>query len=668
MRKDEARRRAAALRREIEEHNHRYHVLDAPLITDAAYDRLYRELVELEEQFPDLITDDSPTRRVGGAPASQFAPVRHHRRMYSLDNAFDDDALLAWAERVHKSVGPAGKVAFVCELKIDGLAVALVYEGGRYVRGATRGDGATGEDVTANIRTIRGLPLRLQGATQPKMIEVRAEVYFPTKAFQALNDSLQAEGKPAFANPRNAAAGALRQKDPQITARRPLAYWVHGAGAVQGIRFARHSEFLAWCRDAGLRVAPTTKPAKDIDQVRAFIAHWAQHRHDLEHDIDGVVVKVDDVAQQDELGYTSKAPRWEIAFKYPPEERETRLNKIRVHIGRTGAATPYAVLEPVFVGGVTIGTATLHNQDEIARKDLREGDTVIIRRAGDVIPEVVGPVLSRRRRDSKPWRFPSRCPDCNSEITREEGDAVAYCTGIDCPSQRVERIFHFAGRGAMDVEGLGYQTIIELTERGLISDAGDLYALTDEQIATLEGFKERKIANLRASLQASKDRPLARLLTGLGIRHVGGTVAQVLARHFVTLDALEAAGEEDIAQVEGVGAVIAHSVAEFFQQPRNRKVLVKLRKAGVRTADERKAAKAGPLTGKTFVLTGGLESMTRDEAAAAIEGAGGKVTSSVSKKTNFVVAGANPGSKYDKAVTLGVPILDEPAFRALLKA
>jgi len=677
VRTDEARTRIEALRAEIERHDYLYHVLDKPEISDAGYDGLLRDLRALEEQFPEYVTLDSPTQRVGGGfVGSQFEPVTHGRRMYSLDNAFSDDELAAWAERVAKSVGD---VRYVCELKIDGLAVALTYQDGRFVRGATRGDGYVGEDVTANLRTIRAIPTKLRATKPPALIEVRGEVYMPTKAFAEMNEALREAGKEAFANPRNAAAGALRQKDPSVTASRRLTYWIHGSGATDGIRFASHHEFLDWCRDAGLRVAPTSTIVDDLDGVRAFIAHWAEHRHDLEHEIDGVVVKIDDRAQQDELGYTAKAPRWAIAYKYPPEERETILKGIRVHVGRTGAATPYAVLDPVFVGGVTITTATLHNQDEVARKDLRPGDTVIVRRAGDVIPEVVGPVLARRAKKARRWKMPKTCPYCGSEILREEGEAVAYCTGIDCPSQRVERIAHFSGRGALDIDGLGYQTIIELTEAGLVSDAGDLYALTDDQIVSLDGFAVEKdktsgepkpgkrARNLRAAIEASKDRPLARLLAGLGIRHVGGTVAQTLAAHFVTLDALESASEDQITAVEGIGPVIAHSVHEFFRQPRNRKVLGKLRAAGVRTADQPRARAEGPLTGMTFVLTGGLESMTREDATEAIEGAGGKVTSSVSKKTSYVVAGANPGSKYDKAVKLGVEIIDETGLSNLLR-
>jgi DNA ligase (NAD+) len=659
-----ARKRIEGLRRELDRHLHLYHVLDRPEISDADYDVLYRELVELEEQHPDLVTQDSPTQRIGGPPSEAFAPVRHHARMYSLDNAFSQEELKAWADRVARGVSD---VTFACELKIDGVAVALTYEDGRYVRGATRGDGTTGEDITANIRTMKGVPMRLQTPKPPKLLEVRGEVFFPYKAFERLNAELVEQGKAAFANPRNSAAGSLRQKDPKMTASRPLTYLIHGVGAAQGVKHPTITAWVDYLRDAGLRVSSNIKEANTLEEVQEFIEHWHEHRHDLDHEIDGVVVKVNQISAQEELGYTSKAPRWAIAYKYPPEEQTTKLKKIEIHIGRTGAATPYAVLDPVHVGGVTVTSATLHNMDEVARKDIRPGDFVIVRRAGDVIPEVVGPIPERRPRGLKKWKMPDRCPSCGSEIVREEGEAVAYCTGIDCPSQRVERIFHFAGRGALDVEGLGYQTIIELAERGLVKDVGDIYALTDEQIASLEGFKDRKIANLRKSIEASKTRPLARLLTGLGIRHVGGTVAEQLANHFGTLDALEAASEEGINAVEGIGEVIAHSVYEFFRQPRNRAVLDKLKRAGLRTADERKAVRQTELTGKVVVMTGGLSSMSRDEVREALKEAGAKVTDSVSKKTDLVVVGENPGSKADKAVSLGVPTIDEKELLRLLR-
>ena len=660
---DRARKRADKLRTELERHLHLYHVEDHPEISDAEYDQLYRELEELEEQFPDLVTSDSPTQRIGAPPSEAFAPVRHHARMYSLDNAFSREEFKAWTDRVARTVP---NVSYLCELKIDGVAVALTYENGAYTRGATRGDGVTGEDISANIRTMRGVPMRLRDPKPPALLEVRGEVYYPTKGFEKLNAELEARGKPTFANPRNAAAGSLRQKDPRITATRPLTYLVHGVGSVQGKRFPTAADRLAFLREVGLRTAPQTAVAKDLDEVLAFIEHWGEHRHDIDYEIDGVVVKVNELSAQDELGYTSKAPRWAIAYKYPPEEQTTKLKEIQIHIGRTGAATPYAVLEPVHVGGVTVTTATLHNADEVERKDVRPGDLVIVRRAGDVIPEVLGAIKERLRKGLKRWKMPTVCPSCGSEIVREEGEVVAYCTGIDCPSQRVERVFHFAGRGALDVEGLGYQTIIELTERGMVEDVGDIYALTDEQIATLEGFKDKRIQNLRRSIEGSKTRPLARLLTGLGIRHVGGTVAEQLAGHFGSLDALEAASEEDVNAVEGIGGVIAHSVHEFFRQPRNRAVLDKLKAAGLRTADERKTVRQTELTGKTIVMTGGLTSMSRDEAREALKEAGAKVTDSVSKKTDLVIVGENPGSKADKAASLGVTTIDEKELLRLL--
>ncbi len=660
-----AKARAEDLRAQLAHHNYLYHVQDRPQISDAEYDALYRELVELEERYPRIVTPDSPTQRVGAAPADAFAPVGHHARMYSLDNAFTREELGAWADRVTRAVG--ADVSYVCELKIDGVAVALVYENGVFVRGATRGDGVTGEDVTANLRTIRSIPMRLLDSAPPGLLEVRGEVFLPIKAFEQLNAELIAKGNQPFANPRNSAAGTMRQKDPAVTASRPLSYWAHGAGLVQGRRFLAQSDFLAYLREAGLRVAPTTETAKSLDEVWVYIERWNEERRGLDYETDGVVVKVDGMPQQQELGHTAKAPRWAIAFKYPPEEAETRLKAIEVHVGRTGAVTPFAVLEPVHLSGVTVTTATLHNESEVHRKDVRAGDAVVIRRAGDVIPEVVRPIKEKRKARARIWRMPKSCPSCGSEIVREEGEAVAYCTGVDCPMQRHERLFHFAARGAMDIEGLGYETLAELIDRSLLSDVADVYALRPEHFEGREGWKERRIGNLMRAIEASKDRPLARLLTALGIRHVGGGVANTLAREFGSMDALEAASEDDVAAVEGIGSVIAHSVHEFLAQPRNRAVLEKLRASGVRTADApRKRAKTGALAGKTFVLTGGLESMTREEAGEAIEEAGGKVTSSVSKKTDYVVVGENPGSKAGKAETLGVTTLNEKELLKLL--
>jgi DNA ligase (NAD+) len=656
--------RVEQLRAEVQRHNRLYHLDDKPEISDAEYDRLYRELADLENQFPELITPDSPTQQIGGPRSEAFAPAKHHARMYSLDNCFSREELQAWADRVARAVTGA---TFFNELKIDGVAVALTYEKGKLVRGATRGDGEIGEDVTANIRTIPGVPDKLKVTDPPALLEIRGEVYMPRAAFDAFNKEREIEGLPTYANPRNTGAGALRQKDPKVTASRPLAYLIHGIGALEGVSFESQSKAMAWLKKAGLRTAAESKKAKTIDEVWAFIEGWLEHRHDLEYEIDGVVLKVDATAMQRELGYTSKAPRWAIAYKYPPEERETVLKGIQVYIGRTGAATPYAVLQPVYVGGVTVTSATLHNQDEVARKDVRPGDTVIVRRAGDVIPEVVGPVLAKRPPGLKPWKMPKKCQFCGSAIVRQEGEAVAYCTGINCPSQRLERLAHWAGRGAMDIEGLGYRTLMELIDAGWVEDPADIYFLTDEQLATLEGFKERRIANLRRAIEASKDRPLARLLTALGIRHVGSTVARVIARRLPSIDAIMSATPEQIAQIEGVGEVIARSVHDFFAQPGNRTVLDKLRKAGVRMADEGVASPAeGPLTGKTFVLTGTLPTLTREEATDFIERAGGKVTSTVSKKTSYVVAGEGPGSKFDKAKEVGVTIIGEAELRAMV--
>jgi DNA ligase (NAD+) len=661
----EAAERVEALRAEIRHHNRLYYTEATPEISDAEWDQLYRQLVDLESQFPELITPDSPTQKVGDQRIAGFPPAKHHARMYSLDNVFTREELDAWAARVEKNVTGA---TYFCELKIDGVAVAITFENGELVRGATRGDGEIGDEITANIKTIREMPKKLKVKDPPALLEVRGEVYMPRAEFDQFNKEREAEGLATYANPRNTGAGALRQKDPKITAARPLAYLIHGIGGLKGISFEAQSKAIAWLRKAGLRVSGESEKAKTIDDVWAFIERWQEHRHDLEYEIDGVVIKVDATGMQRELGHTSHAPRWAIAYKYPPEERETKLKDIQIYIGRTGAATPYAVLEPVYVGGVTVVSATLHNQDEVARKDVRPGDTVIVRRAGDVIPEVVGPVLSKRPKNARKWKMPTQCRFCGSEIVRQEGEAVAYCTGINCPSQRLERLAHFSARGTMDIDGLGYQTLHEVIDKGWVEDPGDIYALTDEQLATLEGFKEKRIGNLRRSIEASKDRPLARLLAALGIRHVGGTVARVIARWMPSIDQIAAASVDDINAIEGVGEVIARSVHEFFQQPGNRKVIEKLRKGGVKMADEGVAPPAeGPLTGKTFVLTGTLPTMTREEATELIEQAGGKVTSSVSKKTDYVVAGESPGSKYDKAEQLGVAIVGEDELEKLLK-
>ncbi|MDQ3958068.1 MAG: NAD-dependent DNA ligase LigA [Actinomycetota bacterium] len=654
--------RVQELRDAIDYHSYRYHVLDDPEVADVEYDALVAELIELEEAHPDLVTPDSPTQRVGAPPSDLFSPVRHRTAMMSLDNCFSLEELQAWGRRVERGIGSAD--GFVVEQKMDGVAVNLIYEDGVLFKGATRGDGRVGEDITGNLKTIPAVPLRLRGPA-PKILEVRGEVYMTTADFEKLNERLgEQEGK-VFANPRNAAAGSLRQKDPKVTSQRSLSLICHGIGYAEGHRFKSHSGALETLRDLGLRTNPNNLRVEDLDEVYSFCTHWQEHRHDVPYEIDGVVVKVDSIDQQEELGYTAKAPRWAIAYKFPPEERTTKLHKISVHVGRTGAATPWAQLEPVFVGGVTISTATLHNEDEIKRKDIREGDTVIVRRAGDVIPEVVGPVLSLRKKGARRFVMPTKCPSCGSAIVRQEGEAVARCTGIDCPSQRVERLFHFASRGAMDIEGLGYKTIIWLTERGLLRDVADIYSLTPSDFEGQEGWGEISIKNLMTAIEGSKTRPLPNLLIALGIPHVGGRAFDI-AVEAGSLDRLREMTEEDFLAMDGVGPVIARSISTFFSQPRNLEVIDRLKAAGV-DPKEAPRRKDGPLEGKTFVVTGTLEEFSRQGAEDAIEDLGGKVTGSVSKKTDYVVVGSNPGaSKFNKAQELGIETLDEKAFKQLL--
>jgi DNA ligase (NAD+) len=657
-----AKLRVEELRERLNFHSYRYHVLDDPEVSDVEYDELLAELSRLEEAFPELITPDSPTQRVGATPADLFAPVQHRSPMLSLDNAFSREELEAWEQRVERVLGAAA--AYSCELKIDGVAVALTYEDGVLMKGATRGDGRVGEDITANVRTVRTVPQRLLGSEHPAVLEVRGEIYLPMKAFERLNDELLAAEQRSFANPRNAAAGSLRQKDPKVTATRPLSLWVHSFGFANGIRFESHSGFLTWCRGAGLPVAPTGEVVDGLEGVVAYVERWQDQRHSVDWEIDGVVLKVDKIALQDELGATSHAPRWAIAYKFPPEERTTILRQIGVHTGRTGVVTPFAFLEPVHVSGVTVTTATLHNENEVRRKDVREGDTVIVRRAGDVIPEVVGPVPSKRKRSARRWKFPTECNSCGTTLVRKEGEAYWRCPNKrGCPSQNVEWLSSFAGRGAMDIEGLGYKTGWLLLDLGWVKDPGDVYSLTQEQLAQLPGFKDKRIGNLLEAIEGSKDRPIWRLLVGLNIPHVGSTIAQTLARAFGSMDAIAAATEEQVDDVEGIGPEIAHSVHAWFADKQNRKLLERLRKAGVRTQDDAvEPAGEQPLAGRTMVLTGGLDAMSRDEAISAAQAAGAKVASSVSKKTDFVVAGVNPGSKLAKAEPLGVEVIDEQEF------
>lgn len=659
-----AKKRAEELRSQIAYHDYRYHVLDAPEISDAEYDALVRELGSIEKRFPELLTPDSPTQRIGAPPSNLFAPVRHSERLLSLDNAFDETELLAWNKRVRERIGR--EPSFCGEPKIDGVSIAITYEKGRFLRAATRGDGAVGEDVTANVRTIRSVPARLRSKNPPEWLEVRGEVYLGLDDFEKLNADLGESGKTLFANPRNAAAGTLRQKDPAVTASRPLRVFIHGLVHIRGKELESHWQALEYFRELGLRVHPQSKPLSDMDAVREYIESIGQSRHSLGHEIDGVVVKVDSFEEERELGSTSKAPRWAIAFKFPSEEATTKLRDILVSIGRTGAATPFAVLEPVRVGGVTISLATLHNADEIARKDILIGDSVVVRRAGDVIPEVVAPIPSLRTGKERRFEMPKKCPVCSFPLSRPSGEVIVRCANVDCPAQALGRIVHFGSRGAMDINHLGEKTAAALLDMGFVSDPADVFFLTEDEVGNLPGFKDRSVRNLLDAIESAKDRPLDRLIYGLGIRHVGSTAARRLASHFSSLDDLAKASEAEIAEVSGVGTVIGRSVREFFDRPETRELVAKLKRAGVRTTG-RVREKEGPLMGKTFVITGTLESMSRDKAKEKLEGLGAKVTNSVSSGTDYLVVGEDPGSKLDKARKLGVPTLDEGGFLELIE-
>ena len=668
MADESTRRKVEALRVEIAQHRYRYYVLSDPDVTDAQFDALLAELAELEARHPELDRPDSPTHTVGAPPNPAFAEVAHRQPMLSLDNVFDREGLLAWADRVDRGL-EGSTPRFTCELKVDGVAISLAYVGGRLDQAVTRGDGRTGEDVTMQVRTIAGVPDWLELAEPPALLEVRGEVYYPVEAFEAMNTAREEAGEARFANPRNAASGALRQKDPAVTATRPLRLVCHGMGATEGLQVASHSAFLALLADAGLPVAPETRALDDVAAAWDFIEHWGTHRNEPAYEMDGVVVKVDDHGHQRRLGSTSKAPRWAIAYKYPPQERETLLRDIEVNVGRTGKVTPFAVLEPVLVSGSTISLATLHNEDQARLKDVRPGDTVVVRKAGDVIPEVVGYVAARRPPEVQaagPWQMPTTCPFCGSPIQRLEGEAASYCTNVDCPNRLLESLAHFAGRGAMDIEGLGYETAKLLLEHGLVSDLADIYHLGREPLLSLERFGAKKVDNLLAGIEASKSRPLERLLVGLNVRHVGGNVAQLIARAFGTMEALRSADATQIAAVEGIGPVIAQAVRGFFDNPRNAALVDKLAAAGVRM-DTEVPAGSTTLEGWTVVLTGGLARFTRDEAKQAVTDRGGKVTSSVSRKTSVVVAGDDPGTKAERAAELAVPVIDEDAFVALLE-
>ncbi|MDP9433885.1 MAG: NAD-dependent DNA ligase LigA [Actinomycetota bacterium] len=670
---DDARARHSELCKVLEEHAFRYYVLDSPTVSDAEYDRLTGELRTLEDAFDALRTPDSPTQKVMGTYSTDFAPVQHLERLMSLGNVFDADELRAWAGRVTKD---APQARWLCELKIDGLAVALVYRDGRLVRAATRGDGRTGEDITPNLRTLRSVPGRLSGPDVPALLEVRGEVFLATGDFARLNERLVAEGKAPFANPRNAAAGSLRQKDPRTTAGRPLSLTVHGLGTREGWEPETQSEAYTRLAEWGLPVSSRAEVFDDLDGVLGYVARWGEHRHDVEHEIDGVVVKVDQVPLQRRLGATSSAPRWAIAFKYPPEEATTRLHDISVNVGRTGRVTPFAYLEPVQVGGVMVKLATLHNADEVRRKGVLIGDTVVVRRAGDVIPEVVGPVVALRTGGEREFVMPTHCPECGTALRQmREGDKDLRCPNArSCPAQLRERVFSMASRGALDIEGLGYEAARSLTEEGLVQDEGDVLLLDEAALlrsrfyTTKAGSLSAAARQLLAGLEEAKSRPLWRYLVALSIRHVGGPTARDLAREFRAIDRIERASAEELAAVEGVGPVVAQSVRDWFDVDWHREIIAKWRRAGAVLADDAEDEAPRPLEGVSVVVTGTLASFSRDGASEAVQQRGGKVTGSVSKKTDFVVVGADPGAaKHDKAVKLGVPLLDDDGFRVLLE-
>lgn len=657
------------LRQAIREHAHRYYILDDPTVSDAQFDALVAELRELEAAHPELITSDSPTQRVGTPIGDLFTPIEHLRPLFSLDNAESEADLQSWRQRLIRQLG-SDPSAYSCELKVDGLAVVLTYRDGALITGATRGDGTTGEDITPNLRTIDSIPLRLHTATPPSVLEVRGEVYMPYDAFDELNRRQAENEDRLFANARNAAAGSVRQKDPAVTASRGIDIWVYQLGLIEGgPDLSSHTTTMEYLGSLGFKVNPSSRRVETLDEVLAYVSEAEKSRHDEEYQTDGVVVKVDSLAEQGRLGFTSKAPRWAIAYKFPPEEQVTRLNDIAINVGRTGAATPFAVLEPVFVGGATVGLATLHNQDQVALKDVRIGDQVIVRRAGDVIPEVVGPVVAVRTGKEKVWSMPSECPFCGSPIVRPDGEAVARCTGgYECPSRLREWLFHFSGRGGMDIEHMGYKTIDMLLGEGMVKDAADLFTFDVDQLRGREGWGEMSVNNLKTAIGEAKQRPVPRLLTALGIRHVGGTMARVLVRHFGGLPALLDATEEEISAISGVGQTIASAVVEWAADPANQELVGKLGAAGVKLVEDVDVSVAGDLLASTtFVISGTVEGFTREEAQAAIEARGGKATGSVSGKTTALIVGESPGaSKTQKAEDLGVPIIDGATFRRLL--
>ena len=666
-----ARHQMTELINEIRDHQFKYYVLDQPTITDAQFDTLLKDLQKLEDKYPELREADSPTLHVGGGFATQFEQRDHIEKMMSLDNVFDLEELATWFDRVEKDI-PAP--SYLCEVKVDGLAINLTYENGVLVRGLTRGNGTTGEDVTLNVKTIKNLPHTLQGTKIPTLIEIRGEVFFPIAAFNELNDSLEESGKALFANPRNGAAGSLRQKDPRVSASRPLSVVVHGVGAKEGITFDSQSDAYSALKELGLPTSDRFKVCGTRKEVEKFIQYYADHRLDVEHEIDGVVFKIDSISQQQQLGFTSRAPKWAIAFKYPPEEVTTKLLDIKVSVGRTGRVTPFAFMEPVKVAGSTITNATLHNAEEIIRKGVLIGDTVVIRKAGDVIPEVLGPVLDKRTGKEKAFVMPTQCPDCGSELRAiSKGDVDIRCPNTQsCPAQLRERIYYIGSRAALDIDVLGYEAASALLEAKIITDESDLFDLTATKLTSSEFFTKKdgtaaaNVDKLLAALDEAKSRPLWRTLVALSIRHVGPTAAQGLASALGSIDAIAKASTDELAGVDGVGQIIAESIVDWFSVDWHRQIIQKWTAAGVRMVDEPTEALPQTLAGLTFVVTGGLESFTRDGISETITGHGGKAASAVSKKTDYVLVGSDPGSKLAKAQELGVPVIDEARFKELL--
>ena len=658
--------RHTELARILHSHNHRYYVLDDPIVTDHEYDALMREIRALEEQHPGLVTPDSPTQRVGAEPLDSFVSVQHPRPMLSLANAFSNEDLVAWRTRVSGLLDQA-TFDMVCELKFDGLAVALTYENGSLVRGATRGDGLRGEDVTLNLRTIRSIPLTVP-SDSPTRFEVRGEVYMSLSGFEELNRRRAEAGEPLYVNPRNTAAGTVRQLDPRITAQRPLDIFIYGLGYAEGPVPDTHWEMLQYFKSLGFRVSPLSELVHDVDQVEAFFKRWEESMEDLDYAADGVVVKVNEIALQERLGYVGREPRWAIAYKFPAEQATTKLLNIGINVGRTGSLNPFAELEPVIVGGATVKLASLHNEDDILRRDIRIGDTVIVQRAGEVIPQVLGPVASLRTGEERVFQMPTECPICSTTVVRPEGEAMHRCPNPLCPAQSYEALKHFVSRGAMDMEGIGESLCEALLDSGLVKDPSDLYSLTKDQLLTLERMADKSASNVLAAIDASRSRPLARVLIALGIPHVGGETAELLAERYPDIDALAQATEEELVEINAIGPIIAKSVAEFFNNEASLAIIEKLRDAGVNLkSDQVKISGAGPWVGTTFVVTGTLDNYSRDQAHSLIKELGGSAVSSVSKKTNYLLAGANAGSKLSKAQSLDIPVIDEATFAQMVE-